>query len=91
MDQHREDRQMGWPSLAWLSIIVVAFMLLSLSVTATGTARFALVMGYEANVGYAVGALFDLAKGPLFVGVLVFWARRSLGLWRSSARSGFAS
>jgi hypothetical protein len=35
-------------------------------------------MGYDAAVGYAVGAIFDLAKGSLLIGVLAFWARRAL-------------
>ena len=45
--------------------IVLAFMALSLGITATGTARFAVAMGYPAKVGYAVGTVFDLAKGLL--------------------------
>ena len=48
-------------------------MVLSLLVTATGTARFAVSMGYDASVGYAVGAIFDIAKGILPRGVLAFW------------------
>jgi hypothetical protein len=45
--------------------MVVGFMGLSLGVTATGTARFVTGLGYDANVGYAVGAVFDLAKALL--------------------------
>ena len=45
--------------------IVLAFMGLSLAITATGTARFAVAMGYRAEVGYAVGIVFDLAKAVL--------------------------
>ena len=47
-------------------------MALSLCVTATGTARFA-SMGYDANVGYAVGAIFDIAKGVLPMGLPALW------------------
>ena len=65
--------------LLGIALLVVAFMALSLVVTATGTARFAVSMGYDAKVGYAVGALFDLAKGAFLVAVLAFLSRRSLG------------
>ena len=54
-------------------------MVLSLLVTATGTARFAVAMGYDANVGYAVGTTFDIAKGMLPVALLALLARRALG------------
>jgi hypothetical protein len=54
-------------------------MVLSLFVTATGTARFAVAMGYDAKVGYAVGAIFDIAKGVLPIALLAFLARRALG------------
>ena len=54
-------------------------MVLSLVVTATGTARFATSMGYDVTVGYAVGAVFDIAKGILPVGVMALLARRALG------------
>ena len=73
------DKRIGWPTFAGIALLVVAFMALSLLVTATGTARFAVGMGYDASVGYVVGALFDLAKGAFLVAVLVFWSRRSLG------------
>ena len=45
--------------------IVLAFMGLSLAITATGTARFAVAMRYPREVGYAVGAVFDFAKALL--------------------------
>jgi hypothetical protein len=48
-------------------------------VTATGTARFAVAMGYEGWVGYAVGAIFDIAKDFLLVGVLALLVRRAIG------------
>lgn len=70
----------GMPALVALSSVVVAFMTLSLLVTATGTARFAVAMGYDARVGYGVGAVFDLARGFLPMALLALWTRRSLGL-----------
>ena len=72
---HRVDKRICWPVLAALGLVVAAFMGLSLLVTATGTARFAAAMGYDANVGYAVGAIFDLAKGilPVALAVLLGW------------------
>ena len=60
-----------------LGAIMLAFMGLSLAVTATGTARFAVAMGYPAEVGYAVGGIFDLAKALLPVALLVLVARRA--------------
>ena len=36
-------------------------------------------MGYDARVGYAVGAIFDIAKGVLPVGLLALWWRRAFG------------
>ena len=36
--------------------------------------------GYDANAGYAVGGLFDSAKGILLVAVFVLWGRRALGI-----------
>src|SRR5436190_3487761 len=75
----RQDKRIGWSILAGLGLVVAAFMVLSLSVTATGTARFAVGMGYDARVGYAVGAIFDLAKALLPVGVLALLTRRAFG------------
>jgi hypothetical protein len=76
---HRVDKRIGWPVLAALGLVVAAFMVLSLLVAATGTARFAAAMGYDTNVGYVVGAIFDLAKGILPVALPVLLARRLLG------------
>jgi len=76
--QDGQDALVGWPAIA-LALLVAAFMALSLLVTATGTARFAASMGYDAIVGYAVGAIFDIAKGVLPAGVLALLARRALG------------
>ena len=36
-------------------------------------------MGYDANVGYAVGAIFDIAKGVLPMGLPALWWRRACG------------
>src|SRR5262245_30775255 len=76
--EDHQDPFVGWPTLSGLTFLVVAFMGLSLVVTATGTARFAVSMGYDATVGYAVGAVVDIAKGILPVGVLALLARRAL-------------
>jgi hypothetical protein len=79
MGQDNRDARIGWPILVGLSLIVAAFMVLSLLVTATGTARFAVAMGYDASVGYAVGIIFDIAKGTLPVALLALLAQRALG------------
>jgi hypothetical protein len=78
-------RPYGWPTIIGLGLVVVAFMALSLCVTATGTARFAVSMGYDAGVGYAVGAIFDVAKGMLLMGVVALWARGALGVFAAFA------
>ena len=75
----RPYKRTGWPTIAGLGLVVVAFMVLSLLVTATGTARFAVAMGYDARTGYAVGAIFDIAKGILPVALLALLALRALG------------
>jgi len=75
----RPYRRTGWPAIAGLGLVVVAFMVLSLLVTATGTARFAVAMSYDARVGYVVGAIFDFAKGLLPVALLALLAQRALG------------
>ena len=62
-----EQRQAQWSGhlvLIAFGTIVLAFMGLSLAITATGTARLAAAMGYRAEVGYAVGGVFDVAKAP---------------------------
>ena len=76
---HRPYRRTGWPTIAGLGLVVVAFMVLSLLVTATGTARFAVAMGYDARTGYAVGVIFDIAKGILPVALLALLAQRAFG------------
>jgi hypothetical protein len=58
-------------------IIVVAFMGLSLVISATGTARFATAMGYDERAGYFVGVTFDLAKAIVPVVLLVMISRRT--------------
>ena len=79
MRQYREDHSIGRPTIVGLGVVVIAFMALSLFVTATGTARFAVSMGYDAIVGYAVGAIFDLAKALLPIALLALWLRRAMG------------
>jgi hypothetical protein len=64
-----------------LATIVLAFMALSLAITAIGTARFAVAMAYPAEVGYAIGAVFDLAKALLPVALLMLLARRAVVLF----------
>jgi hypothetical protein len=80
MGQDNRDARIGWPILVGLSLIVAAFMVLSLLVTATGTARFSVAMGYHATIGHAVGTTFDIAKGVLPVALLALLARRALGI-----------
>jgi uncharacterized RDD family membrane protein YckC len=79
-EMDRPDSPIGWPILVGLGAVVLAFMALSLAVTATGTARFAVGMGYDATVGYAVGGIFDVAKDLLPVGLLALSMRRALGV-----------
>ena len=76
---HCRGDRVGTPTFLALSLAVVAFMVLSLLVTATGTARFAVAMGYDANIGYAVGGVFDLAKAFMLAAVMALWFRRSFG------------
>jgi hypothetical protein len=52
-------------------------MVLSLFVTATGTARFAVAMGYDRWIGYVVGVAFELAKEVLPVVWLALLAQRA--------------
>jgi hypothetical protein len=53
-----------------LVLWLFAFMVLSIFVTATGTSRFAVAMGYDARIGYVVGAIFEVAKEVLPVVLL---------------------
>jgi hypothetical protein len=69
--------RVGWPTVIGLGLVVVAFMVLSLFVAATGTARFAVAMGYDAWVGYVVGAAFEFAKEVLPVVWLALLAQRA--------------
>ncbi len=68
----------GWLLCSGLVLIVISFMALSLAVTATGTARFAVALGYPATIGYVVGAVFDVAKAVLPVALLMLLARRAV-------------
>jgi hypothetical protein len=54
-------------------------MMLSLFVTATGTSRFALAMGYDARIGHVVGAVFEVAKEVLPVVLLALLCQRAIG------------
>ena len=75
-----EQQQAQWSGhlvLIAFGMIVLAFMGLSLAITATGTARFAAAMGYRAEVGYAVGGVFDVAKALLPVALMLLLLRRA--------------
>jgi hypothetical protein len=80
LSSDRRAAAVGIPTLAGLCVVVVAFKVLSLLGTATGTARFFVAMGYDIEVGNAVGGVLDLAKSFLLVALLALWGRRSLGL-----------
>ena len=73
----RREERIGRPTFAGIVLLVVAFMVLSLLVTATGTARFAVTMGYLVGVGFAVGALFDIGKSLFPVWLRALWSRRA--------------
>jgi hypothetical protein len=79
MRQLGEDHSIGRTTIAGLGVVLVAFMALSLFVTATGTARFAVSMGYDDIVGNAVGVIFDLGKGLLPIALLALWSRCVVG------------
>ena len=76
---HRPYKRIGWPTIIGFLLVVVAFMVLSLFVTATGTARFAVAMGYDARIGYVVGAVFEVAKEVLPVVLLALLCQRAIG------------
>src|SRR5262245_59650095 len=73
-------KRIGWPTIIGLGLVVGAFTVLSLFVTATGTARFAVAMGYDARIGYVVGAAFELAKEVLPVVWLALLAQRAFAI-----------
>ena len=75
----KQYERIGRPTIIVLFFVVVAFMMLSLGVTATGTARFAVAMGYDPRLGYVVGAIFDVAKGALPMALLALLTRRAFG------------
>ena len=77
----RQTERHGYFLFVALGAIVLAFMGLSLAITAIGTARLAVAMGYSAQVGYAVGAIFDFAKALLPVALLLLVARRAFLLF----------
>jgi hypothetical protein len=72
-------KDIGWPTIIGLLLVVVAFMVLSLFVTATGTSRFAVAMGYDARIGYVVGVVFEVAKEVLPVVLLALLCQRAIG------------
>ena len=85
-----EQQQMPWRGrlvLIAFGAVVLAFMGLSLTITATGTARFAVAMGYRAEVGYAVGGVFDLAKALLPIALMLL---RTWRAFRFMSLLGFA-
>ena len=75
--QYQEWRWGTSVLIAALGTVFLAFLLLSLSITAAGTARFATAMGYPTKVGFIVGSVFDLAKALLPVALLMLLSRRA--------------
>jgi hypothetical protein len=75
----QQAKAIGQPAFIGLGLVVTSFMLVSLCVTATGTARFVASMGYDIRIGYVVGAVFDGGKDLLPVGLIALWSRRALG------------
>src|SRR6516225_7784617 len=51
-------------------------MVLSFVLAACGASRFAVAMGCPSWVGFMVGGLFDITKGPLLRRVLPLWSHR---------------
>lgn len=80
MRNNGQTPPVSWHVRIGFAVIVLSFMALSLAVTATGTARFAVALGYPPMTGYVVGAIFDLAKAVLPVALLILLARRA-NLW----------
>jgi hypothetical protein len=76
---HPPYKRIGWPTIIGLGLVVVAFMVLSLFVTATGTSRFAVAMGYDARIGYVVGAVFEIAKEVLPLVLFALLVQRAFG------------
>jgi hypothetical protein len=74
----KQNIRAGWPTIVTVGIVVFAFMAPSLAIKATGTTRFAVAMGYSRIIGYAIGAIFDLAKDVLLVAILVLCKQREL-------------
>ena len=57
--QHRRGRRDNFARVGLITV-VVAFMVLRLVVASVDSARFALALGYPAEIGYAIGTIFDL-------------------------------
>jgi hypothetical protein len=56
----------------------VAFMALSLVITASGTARFSAALGHGPATGWVAGAAFDFAKDVLPLVLLALSAKRAI-------------
>jgi hypothetical protein len=54
-------------------------MVLSLFVTATGTSRFAVALGYDARIRYVVGAVFEITKEVLPLVLFALLYQRAVG------------
>ncbi len=81
MREPMKARVEGLPTVFAAGTIVLAFLGLSLAVTATGSARLAVALGYDDRVGYAVGTVFDIAKALLPIILLALLARRAVLLF----------
>jgi hypothetical protein len=71
----------GRLGLAAANAMFVAFMVFSLVITASGTARFSAALGLGSASGWAVGAVFDLAKDVLPLVLRKLMARRAIVLF----------
>jgi hypothetical protein len=56
----------------------VAFMMFSLAITASGTARFSVALGLGQATGWVAGAVFDFAKDVLPLVLLVLPTKRAI-------------
>ena len=76
--QQRQRRQISrWPAYIAMVVVAFAFMMLSLTVTAIGTARFLTAMGYSPLCGWMVGVVFDVAKETLPLVLRALWGQRA--------------
>ena len=58
-------------------VLFFTFMLFSLVITAKGTARFSVAMGFGPEVGWVAGAAFEFGKEVLLLALLRLWSKRS--------------